>query len=163
MSTSRLLPFAALLLPVVVPALALAQDASPRGLNPLASLDEAALKGFVEKPLFDPSRRPPATAAPVTRVVLPPPPPVVVPPPSLRLIGVVEGSHSLAAIVHHNDTGRTETLRPGDHIGTWTIEVMPAALRVVSGDRAFDYAMFRGNPQQGPTVVARDPAIDAPR
>ena len=100
--------------------------------------------------MFETSRHPPAVAAPAA--VFAPPPPIE-PPPSLRLMGVVEGTRSLAAIVRRGDTGQTETLRTGDHIGTWTIEVLPAALRVVSGGRAFDYALFRANHQQDPAAV----------
>ncbi len=168
MSTVRLALRAAPLLFTFAPPMvalfscALAQDEPSRSPNPLASVDEATLKGFVERPLFEPSRHPPVVAAPIVAV----PSPlqrVVEPPPSLRLIGVVEGSRSLAAIVHRNDTGRTETLRSGDHIGAWTIEVMPASLRLASGDRAFDYAMFRGGLQQGPTVAAHDTTASDPR
>ncbi len=159
MSTCRLLPVAVLL----VSTFAFAQDESSRVLNPLASVEKAMLKGFVEKPLFEPSRHPPVIAAPLPQLLSPPQPPLLEPPPSLRLIGVVEGSRSLAAIVHRNDNGRTETLHPGDHIGTWIVEVMPAGLRVVSGERAFDYAMFRGNLQQGPTLAARSPTASDPR
>ena len=154
------------LLSVVVllgPTFASAQDEASRMPNPLASVGKATLKGFVEKPLFEPSRHPPIIAAPLSQLPPPPQPPMLEPPPSLRLIGVVEGARSLAAIVHRNDNGRTETLHPGDHIGTWVVEVMPAGLRVVSGERAFDYAMFRGNLQQGPTLVARGPAASEPR
>ena len=154
MNTMRHLTLAALLLPTA----ALAQDGPSRPLNPLASINEATLKGFVERPLFEPSRRPPAAplAAPL-------PPPMVAPPPMLRLIGIVEDAHSLSAIVHRGDTNATETLRTGDHVGAWTIEVMPRALRVASGDRAFDYAMFRSGSLSGPTPVAPVPPADAPR
>ena len=34
---------------------------------------------------------------------------------------------------------------------------MPATLRVMSGNRAFDYALFRGGPQQGPVAVEMVP------
>ena len=84
-------------------------------------------------------------------------PPVVEQPPSLRLLGLVEGANSFAAVVHRNDTGKTETLRPGDHIGGWIVQIMPATLRGVSGERAFDYALFRGGPMQGPVPVERTP------
>ena len=167
MTSSRLLPLATLmLLPSVTPVLA--QDAA-RSPNPLAALDKATLKGFVEQPLFEPSRQRPVAPTPYVYVA-PPMPAVVEQPPSLRLLGLVEGAHSLVAVVRRNETGRTETLRPGDRIGGWVVQITPASLRVVSGDRAFDYALFRGSPLQGPmtvdtpsapfvspTVAARDP------
>ena len=167
MSAYRLVLRAALLLSTfALPTLALstfalAQDEPSRSPNPLASLDKATLKDFAAKPLFEPSRHPPVVAAPI--VAVPSRSPMAEQPPSLRLIGIVEGARSLAAIVHRNDTGKTETMRQGDHIGTWTIEVMPASLRVVSGDRAFDYAMFRGSLRQGPTAAARDPGASGAR
>ena len=129
----------------------LAQEPS-RSVNPLAALDKATLKGFVEQPLFEPSRQRPVIATPNVYVA-PPPPPVVDQPPSMRLLGLVEGANSFAAVVHRNDTGKTETLRPGDRIGSWIVQIMPATLRVTSGDRAFDYALFRGGPLQGPVAV----------
>ncbi len=157
MNTMRHLTLVALLLPTA----ALAQDGSSRLLNPLASLDKATLKGFVERPLFQPSRRPPSPAAPLAE--LPPPSPAVIQPPTLRLIGIVEDLHSLSAVVHRSDTNATETLHTGDHLGAWVIEVMPGTLRVASGDRAFEYAMFRSGSQSGPTPVAPVPPASGRR
>ena len=147
MNTMRRLILASLLLPTA----ALAQDGAPRPLNPLASLDKATLKGFVDRPLFEPSRRPPIPAAPLLAA---PSAPALVQPPMLRLIGIVEGSHSLSAVVRRGDTNATETLHTGDHLGAWTIEVLPGTLRVASGDRAFDYPMFRNGPRSGPVAVS---------
>ena len=138
-----------------------------RSPNPLAALAPATLKAFVEQPLFEPSRRPPAVAQPYVYVA-PPAPVVVEQPPSLRLIGLVESAHSFVAVVHHN--GKTETLHSGDRIGSWKVQVMTANLRVISGDLAFDYRLFAGERSQGPEAVqmpsapvmpamaARDPA-----
>ena len=151
----RHLIVAALLLPTS----ALAQDGPASPLNPLAALDKASLKGFVERPLFEPSRRPPVVAAPLAH--LPPPAPVVMQPPKLRLVGIVEGAHSLSAIVHRGDTNTTETLHTGDRVGGWTIDVMPGILRATSGDHAFEYVMFRRDLQSGPAPVT--PAAALPR
>lgn len=159
MTSSHLLPSVAALLLCAV-ASAQAQDAS-RSLNPLATMDKATLKGFVDQPLFEPTRRRPAVAAPLVYVA-PPPPAVVEQPPSMRLLGLVEGEHATAAIVRRNDTGKTETLRPGDRIGSWIVLIMPAALRIMSGDRAYDYALFRGGPLQGPVAVEPPPAFATP-
>lgn len=154
MIPSRGSSLAPLLLALVLAPLSPAsgQPEAAGSLNPLAALDKATLKDFVEKPLFAPSRQRPVVTPPIAYIA-PPPSPVIEPPPSLRLLGLVEGATSLVAIVHRNDTGRTETLHPGDQIGSWIVQVMPATLRVMSGDRAFDYALFRGGAQQGPTAV----------
>ena len=154
-----LAPFMLALAVLALPGHALAQGAPPRALNPLAAIDKATLKGFVEKPLFEPSRQPPSVVAPIIQVA----PPVVEPPPALRLIGIVEGARSLAAIIHRNDTGRTEMLHAGDHIGGWTVEVMPGILRVASGDRAFDFTMFRSGPMSGPILLAPVSPTGGPR
>lgn len=148
MMPSRLLPIVALLSCIFAAA---AQEPS-RSLNPLAALGKATLKDFVEQPLFEPSRRQPVVSIPYVSVA-PPAPAIEEPPPSLRLLGLVEGAKSFAAVVHRNDTGKTETLRPGDRIGSWTVQIMPAALRVTSGSRSYDYALFRGGSQQGPVAV----------
>lgn len=139
----------ALALLVLLPGAAAAQDEPPGLLNPLAAIARDSLKSSVERPLFEPSRRPPAVAAPLLAA---PPPPRVEAPPMLRLIGVVEGEGSLSAIVQRLDGNRTETLRSGDRVDGWSVEVMPGALRVQNGGRAFDYLMFRG-PRQGPAPV----------
>ena len=156
MNTRRHLMLAVLLLPTA----ALAQEGPSRLLNPLAALDKTTLKGFVERPLFEPSRRPPIVAP----LAEPPPSPAAVQPPTLRLVGIVEGSRSLRAIVHRADINVTETLQTGDHLGAWTIKVMPGTLRLASGDRAFDYAMFRDGAKSGPIPVAPvPPTSDPPR
>ena len=139
MTPVRLLPCIALLLSSA--STTLAQEPS-RSSNPLASLDKALLKGFVEQPLFEPSRQPPVVTPP-NAYVAPPMPAVVEPPPPLRLLGLIEGADFLAAVVRRNDTGRTETLHPGDHIGSWVVHIMPATLRMVNGDRSYDYALFQ--------------------
>lgn len=128
-----------------------AQDAvsSP---NPLAALDRETLKAFVEQPLLEPSRRPP-TVAPPPVYVAPSTPALIAQPPSLRLLGLVESNRSIFAVVYRNDTGKTETLRPGDHIGNWVVQITAANLRVISGDRAFEYRLFRGGPSQRPVAV----------
>ncbi len=159
MTSLRLLWLVAPLLPFAA-APVWAQDAT-RSLNPLAAIDKSTLKGFVEQPLFEPSRHRPVVAPPY--VYVPPTMPAVAEqPPSLHLLGLVEGATSFAAVVHRNDTGKTETLRSGDRIGTWVVQIMPAALRVMNGDRTFDYALFRGGSLQGPVAVEPPPAFVAP-
>ena len=148
MIASRLSALAALILCTNGPLLAQEQV---RSANPLASLDQATLKAFVEQPLFEPSRRQPVVTPPY--VYAPPVPTFIEQPPSLRLLGLIESTGSVFAVVYRNDKGKTETLRPGDRIGSWVVQITAANLRVVSGDRAFDYSLFRGGPLQGPVAV----------
>ena len=109
MTPSRLYPMFALLPWLFGPACA--QDVA-RSSNPLAAIDKATLRGFVEQPLFEPSRQQPVVAPPYVYVA-PPAAPVVEQPPSLRLLGLVEGASSFAAVVHRNAPRQPETLRPG--------------------------------------------------
>ena len=153
MTPSRLLPLAAVILSTT--GLLAAQEAI-RSPNPLAALDPATLRAFVDQPLFEPSRRPPVVAPPYVDVA-PPVPTIIEQPPSLRLLGLVESTRSIFAVVYRNDTGKTETLRPGNRIGSWVVQIMPASLRVVRGDRAFDYPLFKGGPSQGPAAVPLQP------
>ena len=170
MIASRLLALAAVILCTTGQLVAQEQVRSP---NPLASLDQATLKAFVEQPLFELSRRQPVVAPPYVYVA-PPVPTFIEQPPSLRLLGLVESTRSIFAVVYRIDKGKTETLRPGDRIGSWVVQITAANLRVISGDRAFEYRLFRGGPSQGPVAVqmlppafvipavaARNPAMPA--
>ncbi len=140
----------------------LAAQEAIRSPNPLATLDEATLKAFVEQPLFELSRRPPLVAPPRVYVA-PPAPTIIEQPPSLRLLGVIESTRSVFAVVYRNDKGKTETLRPGDHIGSWVVQITAANLRLISGERAFEYSLFRGSPSQGPSAVQMlPPALASP-
>ena len=102
---------------------------------------------------------PPAIVAP------PPPSPVVTteePPPNLHLLGVIQGAHDIA-IVRHGDDPKTETLSSGDHVGPWEVTVLPTVgIRLTSGTRAFDYALFAkvGAPTE-PTAVVPPDAVPA--
>ena len=111
MIASRLLALAAVILCTTGQLVAQEQVRSP---NPLASLDQATLKAFVEQPLFELSRRQPVVAPPYVYVA-PPVPTFIEQPPSLRLLGLVESTRSIFAVVYRIDKGiRPETLRPGE-------------------------------------------------
>ena len=139
MASSRFSPFVVLLLSTTMPGKAM--ETTPSS-NPLAALDEGSLSSFLERPLFEVSRRRPIVA-PLLPPSAPPPPVIVEKPPSLRLLGLVEGAHTAMAVVHRDDTGKTETLRSGDRVGAWIVEVLPAALRVTNNGRVIDFALFQ--------------------
>ena len=150
MMPSRSLTCPALLLTLAVNTSSMAQEPT-KSANPLAVLDKATLKGFVEQPLFEPSRQRPVVPTP-DAYVAPPITAVVEQPPALHLIGLVEGAHLLEAVVHRDDTNKTETLHAGDHIGMWTVQIMPAGLRLVNGEHVFNFALFQASPLQRPTL-----------
>ena len=145
-----------LCVPAAVPSgAALAQDAKTLSLNPMTSYPKAKLKSFVEAPLFDPSRRlPPAPVAfqPMQPAL------AVEQPPALQLIGVIQGANAVAIV---RNAGKTDVLHTGDHLGGWTVEVLPLGLRVRSGLRVYDYAMFKLRGQAGPLAVEPTAALAA--
>ena len=163
MIASRPLTLAAVILSTIGQ---LAAQEAVRSPNPLATLDEATLKAFVEKPLFEHSRRP-LVAPPHVFVALPAPT-FIEQPPSLRLLGLIESTRLIFAVVYRNDKGKTETLHPGDRIGSWVVQITAGNLRVINGDRTFEYRLFGGSPSQAPVAVQMlppalvIPAIAAP-
>lgn len=159
MTVSRLFMLAAVILFSTGQVVAQEEVRSP---NPLATIDRATLNAFVEKPLFELSRRQPVVEPPHVYVA-PPAPTLVEQPPSLRLLGLVESRQSIFALVYRNDKRKTETMRSGDRIGSWVVQITTANLRVVSGNRAFEYKLFRGDPSKGPVAVQMlPPALVTP-
>lgn len=138
-----------------------AQHGEAPSLNPLQVLDKATLKGFLEQPLFDPSRRLPPVARAAVVVVARSAPPSVEPPPVLHLLGVIHGQRDMA-IVHRDNDEKTVVLHTGDLLGAWRVTVLPpVGVRLRDGDRAFDYALFgKTGASAGPVPVATDPGVE---
>ena len=102
--------------------------------NPLWAIPLKSLTATRERPLFSPSRRPPAVfvAAPSG----PPPPPVAPPaPPPLTLVGTaIAGSQSLAVFIDQ-DTKRVISLRIGEGDAGWTVRAIHGREAIVVKDR----------------------------
>ena len=129
--------------------------------NPLALLSKSSLKAFVEKPLFDPARSLPVVpplvvmTAPVN--IQPPEPP-----PILHLLGVIEGENAIA--IARGPDMKTLMLHSGDHIGAWSVLVMPNGLRLSNGGRVSEYGLFTNANGKGVTpgpMPALEPAAGA--
>ena len=99
--------------------------ASPSG-NPLWAIPLSALTATRERPLFLPSRRPPAPAVAGTPVVVAPPPPWLPPaaePSSRRsmLVGAIASEHEGIAVFLDQATNNVIRLKTGqDHSG-WVL------------------------------------------
>jgi len=98
--------------------------------NPLWGVPINALRVTRERPLFSPSRRPPApvvASAPVTPVKAVAPP--ITAAPALSLLGIVAGKDEAFAVFINTQTHDTVRLRTGEGDGGWV-------LRSVSGREA---------------------------
>jgi hypothetical protein len=95
-----------------------AQDSSGVMLsNPLAAQSLERLSATVDRPLFSPSRRPPAQ--PAARTPQLPAPPA--PPPDLVLSGIVMDGERVRAIVQVGAEKKILRAQIGDDIGGWTV------------------------------------------
>ncbi|UOM34670.1 hypothetical protein [Acuticoccus sp. I52.16.1] len=111
----------------------------PAPAHPLAGLTRENVAAARERPLFAPTRRPPA--AKPRRVTLPASP--VLTQPELQLIGVVEMGGRSIAIVSALDTEETLTLHTGAHVGPWSVEaITPGGVTLREGDRRVVLELF---------------------
>jgi hypothetical protein len=157
-ASSALRALFALCLALWLPPAALAQAPAERGAelsNPLGGLTLQALSATRERPLFAPTRRPPAPpppphpepeAPPPAEVVeappveAPPPPPPE--PPAVTLFGVVAEAEGARAIVR-GPANENLRLRVGDKIGDWAVtRIEPRRLVLSLGDRSETFSLF---------------------
>ncbi len=109
------------------PAAASSKPAAPPAVsaNPLWAVPLSSLTATRERPLFSPSRRPPAPAvasAPALAPVRPPPPPPVPQHPNLTLVGTVAGSSESIAVFLDSATHAAVRLRTGEGHNGWVLE-----------------------------------------
>jgi type II secretory pathway component PulC len=128
---------------------ALAADATPQRdvhpgttpVSPLAaqqSLDQ--LSATRDRPLFSPTRRPPAPP-PIVVPVAPPP----APPPDVALLGVVMDGDDARAVVRVGQEAKTIRVQIGDDIGGWKVGQIEARyLVLLLNGRTAKFGMFNG-------------------
>jgi hypothetical protein len=108
------------------------------GANPLWAIPLTALSATRNRPLFEPSRRPPASATtPIVTAHPPPTPPAVPERPNLDLVGTVAGGDEGMAIFIDQTTREAVRLRTGQgHLG-WILQSVDrrTALLQKSGQR----------------------------
>jgi general secretion pathway protein N len=111
----------------------IAPSEKPMSGNPLWGVPLSSLRATRERPLFVPSRRPPAPPVVATRpaepVKAPPPPPPEPEKPALTLIGVVAGASDGFAVFTDQATHDIVRLKTGEGHDGWI-------LRSVSGREA---------------------------
>jgi general secretion pathway protein N len=104
-----------------------AARAPERSVNPLWAIPLSTLTATREKPIFLPSRRPPApaVAGPPPAVAAPPPPPPAEPQrPQLALVGAIVGDAESFAIFLDQSTGAVLRLKTGEGHGGWVLQAV---------------------------------------
>jgi general secretion pathway protein N len=127
--------------------------------NPIVAQSIGSLSATRERPIFSPTRRPPAlpaaAPAPIVRRADPAPPS---PPPDVVLLGVVIGPDTADALVHSESPDKTLRVRIGDDIGGWKVSRIEQHELVLSlADRSAIFTIFNGarssaSPSVGPSL-----------
>ena len=117
-----------------------AQDSSGVTLsNPLAAQSLEQLSATVDRPLFSPTRRPPAPSVTSTPEQQAP----AAPPPDLVLSGIVMDGESAHAVVRVGAQKKIVYARIGDDISGWKVSQIEARELVLSLDgRSITYTLF---------------------
>jgi hypothetical protein len=116
-----------------------AHPATTRPASPLDAYPLDRLSATRERPLFSPSRRPPARPPPPIIAAAPPPPP-----PKLILFGIVMDSDEARAVVGVGTGEKTRRVRIGDDIGGWKVTQIEERQLVLSlDDRSATFTLFR--------------------
>jgi len=110
----------------------------PHG-NPLWAIPLSSLTATRERPIFVPSRRPPAPVVagppPVQRVRPPPPPPPPPERPKLALVGAVVGESEGIAVFVDQNTRDVLRLRTGENHQGWTLRSVKGREATLEKDR----------------------------
>jgi general secretion pathway protein N len=163
---TRLLPIYVVVLLPLVPAAAVAADATPppaqteapvAPANPLAAQTLDRLSATRERPLFSPTRRPPPPPPEIVRGPEPPPPPA--PPPNVALFGIVMDGEEARAVVRAGPANQVVRVRIGDDVGGWKVSQIEGRKLVLSLDgRLATFTLF--NSENGNRAPANNQRID---
>jgi general secretion pathway protein N len=106
--------------------------------NPIAEVPLGRLSATRDRPLFSPSRRPPAPPhhqAKVHRRVVEPPAPQPPPaPPGIALFGIVVGAQGPRAFIATGPADDVIGVRPGDDVAGWKVTAITQRSLVLSHD-----------------------------
>ena len=140
------------------------RPADPTG-NPLWAIPLSSLTATRERPIFLPSRRPPAPAVAGTPVVVappPPPPPAEPEQPPLVLVGVIAGEQEGFAVFLDQATNNVVRLKTGqDHQGWVLRSVKGRDATLEKNQRATTLALPvpSANPYGEPVAAPAPPAM----
>lgn len=121
-------------------------------LNNLSPLTVDGLTGFRDRPLFTPSRMPPAppvVEVPVEPEPEPEPEPVAEPAPevttpNVRLAGVLDTSGAAIALIQDLASGITKPYRAGESVEDWSVDAIePTRVQLSYQGRTWDLRLFQ--------------------
>ncbi len=125
--------------------------------NPLWAIPLSALTATRTRPLFTPSRRPPApvvASAPVVAPPPPPPPPAGPQHPNLTLVGTVAGVNEGVAVFIDTTSRDTVRLRTGQGHSGWILQsVERRTATLQKGDQTETLALPRPTEQEASAPV----------
>ena len=148
-----------------VAAAATADEQKPTGLaNPVAAQSLNQLSSTLDRPLFSPTRHPPAPPPPpVVPVAAPPPPPPPPPPPNLVLYGVVIDGEGARAVVRSGADKKLLRAQIGDDIEGWKVSQIEGRKVVLSLEGRFaTFTLFSDDREKREAAGAPAP-VGAPQ
>ena len=139
-------------------------------LNPLQGLDPQAFGAVVERPLFNPGRRPRPAPEPMPEPVAEqppaePPPPQGPGPEDYALVGVASGPDGRIAALRIAASGDVVYLRKGESIDSWSvIDVGDRSVAIGTAANPVTFRMFEAKvaPAAAGEAVPPDPAQSEP-
>lgn len=169
MTHSRLIFVAAFLSVTAMPAMAIepASQAEPGAqpqsttapVSPLAAQPMDRLSATRDRPLFSPTRRPPAP--PPVVPIAPPPPPS---PPNIALLAVIMDGEEARAVVRTGPAAKTVRVQIGDDIDGWKVgQIEARQLVLLLDDRTATFTMFAGNSVPPFAGAGTQPATEQPQ
>jgi hypothetical protein len=120
------------------PAMAIDAERQAAPVSPLIARPLEQLSATRNRPLFSPTRRPPA----------PPPivaaePPAPTPPPEVALLGIVMDGEEARAVIRTGPTAKVMRVRIGDEVGGWKVgQIESQRLVLVLDGRTATFAIF---------------------
>jgi hypothetical protein len=118
--------------------------------TPVAEISLDRLSATRNRPMFSPSRRPPAPAAIAARAEQAPQPLPLSSPPGVALFGTVVGAQDARAFIAMGAADRIIGVRPGDDISGWTVTAITQRNLVLSrAEQSVTFTLFSpGNVSQ---------------
>jgi general secretion pathway protein N len=138
---------------------------APRG-NPLWGIPLRALSATRDRPLFSPSRRPPAPVIAVAPAPVARPAPMAVKPaapepPPLALVGTIVGAEKRIAILFNTTTRQVTHVREGEEESGWRVRLVSPRSAVVEKD-AQSVTLDLPKPGEAPVIGEEPAAGDEP-